>query len=133
MNRLPILLLLVPFAMTVGCARPVQSGPEVGPMQTQSRPNQLTAQDIDGFATVGQAVQALRSTWLRQRAATTLGRSSPIWVYRDGVRFGGIELLTNLSTSEFSLIEFVDGRSAFQRWGMGHESGVIMLSSRGRR
>lgn len=131
MHRLASLLVAAPLAIAVACAPAGQSGPQVGPM-TESRPDRLTAQEIAGFATVGQAVQALRGTWLRQRASSSLAASSQIWVYRDGVRFGGVDLLTSLSTSEFNLIEFVDGRSAFQRWGMGHESGVIMLSSRRR-
>jgi outer membrane cobalamin receptor len=43
-----------------------------------------------------------------------------------------VEVMTNLSTAEIEMIEYVDGIRASQRWGLGHENGVINVISRNR-
>jgi hypothetical protein len=136
MKRLNRVLLLIPLLSIAACAAKPQTGPEVGPMAatgtSASSQNVITEGELRGFATVGQAIRGLRSTWLRPRAGGSMSGSSQIWVYRDGMRMGGVEMLTNLPTGEIRMLEFIEGRLAFQRWGMGHEAGVILLTSRGR-
>jgi hypothetical protein len=124
--RLPFLAL--PLMLAAACAQPTQREPQVGAMQ-QSSPNRLTSEELRGFATVGQAVQGLRTGWLRHRAGTLHGNTR-VWVYRDGMRLGGVEMLANMATGDVSQLEYLDGIRATQRWGLGHENGVIHVISR---
>src|SRR5687767_5234032 len=54
-------------------------------------------QMLDGkYATVYDAVAAIRSTWLRSRGPDSFVLPSVVWVYVDGARLGGVETLRNM-------------------------------------
>lgn len=78
------------------------------------------------------AIQSLRPTWLRPRGTDSIRNPSRVWVYRDGSRLGGVEMLRNMSTADIAEIRFYDAASATQRWGMGHGAGVISIITRSR-
>jgi hypothetical protein len=59
-------------------------------------------------------------------------RLNPVWIYRDGIRVGGPEVLERLSTAEIETIEYYDATRASLRWGQNHENGAIHLVSRSR-
>jgi hypothetical protein len=78
------------------------------------------------------AIQSLRPTWLRPRGTDSIRNPSQVWVYRDGSRLGGVEILRNMSTADIAEIRFYDAAAATQRWGMGHGAGVISITTRSR-
>jgi hypothetical protein len=92
--------------------------------------NLLTAGELANYSTAEQAVRTLRPAWLRQRSAGGFQSAGQVWVYRDGMRFGGVEVLSRVNTIEVDSIRYVDGITATQRWGLGHENGVIHIFSR---
>jgi hypothetical protein len=93
----------------------------------------LTEVDLADYATVMEAVQALRPLWLRQRTPVVLSPRSgteaanPVWIYWDGTRLGDPSYLTRISTSQVSRVMHYDARAASLRWGISHENGVIYL------
>jgi len=78
------------------------------------------------------AIQSLRPTWLRPRGTDSIRTPSQVWVYRDGSRLGGVEMLRTTSTADIAEIRFYDAAAATQRWGMGHGAGVISIATRSR-
>lgn len=124
LNRLTVLALLV-LPLVIGSCAPHAA-------RKGSPSNQITAEALSRYSTVGAAVQALRSGWLVRRSPGGAGLPprSPVWVYRDGTRVGDAEVLTYLSTSEISVIDYYDAVQASRRWGTNHENGVIHITSR---
>jgi hypothetical protein len=120
-------ILLVALALGVTAC-----GPRVILFESGPRGDLLTQADLSRYATVGEAVAALRSSWLVQRSpyAPGLTQRAPVWVYRDGTRVGEPDVLRLLSVAEVDFVEHVSPRAATYRWGTGHENGVIHVTSR---
>jgi hypothetical protein len=75
-------------------------------------------------------VRALRPGWLRKRGAQSINFDGDIVVYVDVNRLGGPESLRQISAESVSYIQFIDGPTATQRWGLDHGHGVILVSTR---
>lgn len=118
-----ILALLVAACASTGSSNGSQA-PERNAIITQEQLNQ------GGFANVYDAVQALHGNWLRARGADSFGQSGQVQVYMDGTRVGGVENLRSIRTVEVAYVRFYDGITAGMRWGLGHQHGVIYVSSR---
>jgi hypothetical protein len=118
----------------------------------------ITREQIDGVKTANlyDAIEALRSNWLRERipapvnrASSTKdttgkaqystdydpsGRSVPganggIQVYIDGTRVGGLAELKNIRPADVYSIRRINGIDAQARYGIGHSAGVIYVST----
>lgn len=77
------------------------------------------------------AVQRLRPQWLSRPTAPTLQPgSNPVMVYLDRHPLGPLETLRSLTTEQIEQMEFVSGRDATTRYGTGHPSGVIEITTR---
>jgi hypothetical protein len=77
------------------------------------------------FYSAFDAIAALRPLWLNRR-----GPDGEIQVYVDDNRLGGIDVLRTLRTTSISMIKHLDGIQAGARYGIGHEQGVILVSTR---
>lgn len=77
-----------------------------------------------------EAVRSLHSGWLRARGADSFRSSSMVQVYRDDMRVGGVESLRSMNPRDIGYVRYYDGNSATARWGLGHGSGVIFVSTR---
>lgn len=87
-------------------------------------------QMVDGsYATVYDAVAALRSNWLRPRGPDSFVLPSIVWVYIDGARAGDVEVLRNIQPKLVNAVRFYDGPTATGRWGVDNGSGVIHVST----
>jgi hypothetical protein len=75
-------------------------------------------------------LQRGRGAWLRTRGASSFSRPEVVWVYRDGARVGTVSALRQIQTSEIREIQYLDGATATQQFGVDHGSGAIMLRSR---
>jgi hypothetical protein len=80
-----------------------------------------------GFINAYDAVESLRSTWLRARGPDSLNRPTEVLVYIDDNRLGGVLTLKQVAASQILEIRFVDGLSATARWGLDHGQGVIQV------
>lgn len=76
------------------------------------------------------AVARLRPRWLMARSQSTLqAGGNPVLVYVDGHRMGEVQELRNLPIENISEIRYVDARDATTRYGTGHASGVIEITT----
>ena len=92
----------------------------------------LTREDLRDyqFATVFDAIEALRSHWLRERGPDSFSSPGHVQVYLDDSRLGGVEALRTLPLANVLYIRHVDGVDAAARWGLAHGHGVILVSTR---
>lgn len=81
------------------------------------------------YVTVYDAVAAMRSSWLRARGPDSFVLPSVVWVYIDGTRAGGVEVLHNIQPTLINTVRFYDGPTATGRWGVDNGSGVIHVST----
>jgi hypothetical protein len=81
------------------------------------------------YTTAYDAVAALRSMWLRPRGPDSFVVSSVVWVYVDGVRVGGVDVLQNIQPRLVNTLRFYDGPTATSRWGVDNGAGVIHVST----
>lgn len=89
----------------------------------------LTQEEIRRHRTVYEAVDALRGTWLRPRGTGSFRNPGQVQVYQDGNRVGGVEVLRSMSPANIAYVRYYDGIAAGSRWGLGHENGVIFVST----
>lgn len=75
-------------------------------------------------------LQRGRGAWLRTRGTSSFSTPEVVWVYRDGARLGTVAALRQIQTSELREIQYLDGNTATQQFGVDHGSGIIMLRSR---
>ena len=88
------------------------------------------AQMLDGkYASVYDAVAAMRSAWLRPRGPESFVLPTVVWVYVDGARLGDVETLRTMQPALINTVRFYDGPTATGRWGVGNGSGVIHVST----
>lgn len=80
-----------------------------------------------GFINAYDAVESLRSTWLRARGPDSMNKPTEVLVYLDDNRLGGVQTLKQVTTSQIIMIRFVDGLTATARWGLDHGQGVILV------
>lgn len=81
------------------------------------------------YATLYDAVLALRGQWLQRRGPTTLvSRPAEIQVIAGDMRMGGVESLRRMNSDNVVSIAFVDPVAAAQRWGGSHAQGAIVVT-----
>ena len=77
------------------------------------------------FYSAYDAVAALRPMWLNKR-----GPDGSIQVYVDDNHVGGIEMLRSVRATSIAMIKHLDGIQAAARYGLGHDQGAILVSTR---
>ena len=113
------------FGLAAGCA-PRQPSADSTP---RSDRNLLTSDQLRGqtYQNAFEAIQALRSTWLKPRGSDSFNSPSVVVVYLDNVKLGGVETLQSLQLSTIQSIRHYDASAANARWGVGHASGAIQV------
>jgi hypothetical protein len=76
-------------------------------------------------------LQRLRPQFLRSRGSVSMRNSSSSYpiVYLNNVRHGDLTSLRNIQVTDIDEIRFISGADATTRWGTGHGSGVILVST----
>ena len=99
--------------------------------QTSARA-QLVSEEMEkaGYQDLFTTVQSLRPQWLQRRGSTSLRPGLQIRVYLDGALYGGPETLRQITTRSVSSIQYLDGLQASARWGLDHDLGAIVVSTR---
>jgi hypothetical protein len=80
-----------------------------------------------GFLNAYDAVESLRSTWLRTRGTDSMNKPTEVQVYLDDNRLGGVQTLKQVVASQIVMIQYIDGLAATARWGLDHGQGVIQI------
>jgi hypothetical protein len=134
MPRRPLLALLALLAFL--------ALPEVGSAQDEKpkikrRPDVITAAEIaerSDLQNAYEAVQRLRSAWLRTRDIGTPTRGpAPIVVYIDGIKANALDDLRNIPVSMVVEMQKLSASDATTRYGTDHMSGAILVTTaRGR-
>ena len=78
-------------------------------------------------------VKSLRPAWLtnaRGISSGGLNEGAGIVVYVDGIRTGGVDELSNVSTDRIKEVRFLNARDATTRYGTGHPIGAIEITTR---
>ena len=96
--------------------------------------NLITQREIEESRSVTayDAVQKLRGTFLSDRGRTTIlgtASSRPV-VFLDGISYGEIQSLRNISASQVATIRLYRAWEAQQKFGNGHTGGVIEVTTR---
>lgn len=118
---------LIAFALAlgqVGCA--AGAGTARPPGASADRIVQAELEPL-GQLDAYQAVQRLRSQWLRSRGGA--GGELPV-LYVDGTRRGGSDELRFMRADEIASMEYMSAADATTRFGTGHAGGAIMVTSR---
>ena len=78
-------------------------------------------------------IEFLRPRYFRSRPQQSVSRgviqSEPV-VYMNNSRFGRIQELYNINYRQIAEIKYLRSTEATQRFGMGHEGGAILISTR---
>ena len=99
-------------------------------------PNQVSRAEIDergaNAHTAMQFLRRVRPAWLRSRGSNSLTAAGAMYpvVYIDNIRRpGGLSALFQVPLSEIRRMEFIGPGDATTRWGTGHQSGVILITT----
>lgn len=106
--------------------------------RTDSRPvlsrNILTSAEIDKTSAVTalDAVQSLRPHFLNTRGSQSIKDPTPVQpvVYLDGMRLGAPSSLGMINASSVITIEYISSIEASSRYGLGHQGGAILVTTR---
>ena len=74
-----------------------------------------------------EVVQSLRPTMLRPRSGAG---AQPVMLYVDNVRMSDMSALATVPANRVREIRFINARDATTRWGTGHDSGVISVTTK---
>ena len=78
------------------------------------------------FYSAAEAVAALRPLWLSKR-----GPEGEVQVYIDEVHVGAIEMLRSVRITSVAMMKHLDGIQAAARYGLNHDQGAILITTRG--
>lgn len=113
--------------------------PETGaaPRVTRGAANLITEAEIgaSSYQNALEVVQNLRPGMLIPRgvgsdASGMTAASIPIIIYMDDVRLGEPASMVNIPASRVKEIRFMNARDATTRFGTGHSSGVILVTTK---
>ena len=82
------------------------------------------------FNTAFDAIESLRSNWLKTRGTDSFQNPSQVRVYLDNISLGDTATLRTIAINTVVYIRFFDGVQATGRWGLDHGAGVIYVSTR---
>ncbi len=95
-------------------------------------PDRISAEELAelGSGNALEAVRRLRSSWLRTRGVANPAGGDPIVVYLDGVRVGELAALEEVRIASVEEIRRLKGTDAVTRYGRGHDSGAIVVTTK---
>jgi hypothetical protein len=119
--------LVLLFALCAACA----TAGSPGASKPRQDRNLLTGEQLreTGHNNALDAVQALRSNWLRAKGTDSFSSPTQVQVYLDNNQLGGVETLRGIATGQITYVRYYDGVTASGRWGLGHGQGVIFVST----
>ena len=119
---------LLMLAGTLSCAAKSSRDP-ASARRSASGPITRAELEAARYATLYDAVLALRGQWLQRRGPSTLiGRPGEIQVIAGEIKMGGVEALRAMGSDNVVSVAFVDPVTAAQRWGGSHAQGAIVVT-----
>ena len=74
-----------------------------------------------------EVVQNLRPNMLRPRSGAG---AQPVMLYLDDIRMNDMSGLATVPAQRVKEIRYINARDATTRWGTGHDSGVILVTTK---
>jgi len=108
-------------------------GPEPSKDAAEARDRTVLTQTQFGahqFNTAFDAIESLRSNWLKTRGTDSFQSPSHVRVYLDNISLGDTATLHTIAINTIVYIRYFDGVQATARWGLDHGAGVIYVSTR---
>lgn len=120
----PVRAVFALLLLVGGCASGGRSAP-------QGRADLLVEEQIRGnsYSTIYDAIVALRPNWLRTRGIDSFSSPSQVQVYVDNMKLGGVQNLQQIPSVAVYYAQWYDALEASARWGLGHGSGAIYVST----
>lgn len=121
---------------TLGFSFPIfgRGSPDPAEPIRDNRRSVLTRAEISEhvLSNAYQAIELLRPEWLRQRPPDVWGQLSAATavVYLDDQRLGPLSTLRDINVNDIESIRLVSVAEATNRWGTGHNQGVIQIITR---
>ena len=123
MTRLRFFSAVAALVATAACAGGSKTGSTTPTDRETLRPEEWGTRN---FYTAAEAVAALRPLWLSKR-----GPDGEVQVYIDEVHVGAVEMLRSVRITSVAYIKHLDGIQAAARYGMNHDQGAILITTRG--
>lgn len=125
-SRATIALAAIAIVFTASCATSTQQG-----SSTRSR-NVLTAEAFENRSerNLYDLLARIRPNWLRPQGANLVTGTSPVVVYINNVRFGGVDALVDITLDRVEQVRFVDGTDAATRYGLNTDGGVLEVTTK---
>ncbi len=103
------------------------ASPATEPRATRGSPNLITEAEISATAyqNAMEVVQNLRPAMMRARPG-----GGPVMLYLDDVKMMDLNGLTTIPTQRIKEIRYINAGDATTRWGTGHASGVILVTTK---
>lgn len=106
------------------------SQPTNAPRSVRGPSDLITEAEINAgtnYQNALEAVQYLRPQMLRPRSGAG---AQAVVLYVDDVRMNDMNGLSTVPTNRVKEIRFINARDATTRWGTGHDSGVILVTTK---
>jgi len=108
-----------------------------GPPSTASRPvrgpaDLITEAEINAgvYQNALELIQNLRPNMARPRGTSATAAPVPVVPYMDGVRLQDLSALATIPASRVKEIRYINATDATTRYGTGHGSGVILVTTK---
>jgi len=99
-------------------------------------PDLITREQVEMLpeGTAFTVIQRFRSSWLRARTQGSFGSTEPAYamVFVDEMRYGEINSLSRISSTEIESIQYISATDATTRYGTGYLGGIIRINTLGR-
>ena len=104
--------------------------PDTQPRTTRGSADIITEAEINAtvYQNALEVVQGLRPTMLRPR--TGGANAQAVMLYLDGVKMNDLQGMSTVPAERVREIRFINARDATTRWGTGHDSGVILVTTK---
>lgn len=113
--------------LIVSACASTPSSSDRGSLDVVTRAEMDAVHAADAYA----LLQRLRPQFLRSRGSVSMRNSADAYplVYLNNVRHGSVASLRDIPVNDIREIRFISASDATTRWGTGHGSGVIMVST----
>lgn len=123
--------LLVAFSVAaLGCGgggSGTAAEPATEPRATRGAANLITEAEISSSSVQNalEAIQSLRPAMMRPRPG-----GGPVMLYLDNVKMMDLNVLSTVPAGRVQEIRYISAQDATTRWGTGHASGVILVTTK---
>ena len=122
MPRIGAVLAIAALVAAAACGGGAPAGGTTPVDRESLRPEEWGTRN---FYSAYDAISALRPAWLNLR-----GPEGQVQVYVDDNHLGGVDVLRTIRSSSISVIRHLDGIQASARYGLNHDQGAILVSTR---